>query len=119
MTIKDAREKIMKKFSNDRQRKAPNAKGGGSSSGPSDESLKLAASALCDFQSETNSKLLFKKKNEQAIASRADQILGVESKLPRVAAIQKAWKQLWAETDHNSWERDAKELAREDIIQYV
>lgn len=84
--------------------------------------LKEAAASLIDFKAFTKGKVLFKKKNMEAIIAKRNEIykeaLANDIELPLVGAFQKALRLLWNDADQDLWERlGADEVV--DVRMYV
>jgi hypothetical protein len=103
MTRTDAKESIVRKFTNYRNNRKEK---------PDDrhteiEALKNVASALLDLRSFSKGKALFKKQKKREILERKALLMADDPTIPPIGAFQKATKQLWDEADQDRWEAQA------------
>ena len=89
MTIEEARNTIIRKFTNYRNKVERNAKKV-STNDDIIEAMKSAAYALIDLRTVSNGKNLFRRKHHEMIISRRDTLMKEDPSLPQVAAYQKA-----------------------------
>ena len=99
MDYTDAREAIIKKFTNYRYANNDAAEGGAKQI-----SRKAAANALADFQAVHKGKELFKVDMAPQIAALRDRLKASRSQLSQIGAYQMAVKQLWEKQDQAAWE---------------
>ena len=69
--------------------------------------MKSAASALVDLKTYSKGRTLFKKKRNTEILAKRAEIMAKDPSLPKIAAYQKALKQLWSNQDQDVWEARA------------
>jgi hypothetical protein len=116
MTISLARDTIVRKFTNYRNK----MRRGGDDTATRElsEDLKRAADALVNLKSFSKGKSLFKRTLNTEILSKRDEILQDNPSLTRIGAFQKALKLLWASANQDYWEAQAcGEI--EEIYEYV
>lgn len=115
LDVAQARQKIVKKFTNYRYAHKENS----TNTSASNKALAFsdAASAyFIDVKSYSKGKSLFREQNQSQINLLRDKLME-EGHLPRVAADQKAVRLLWSEADQGMWE--ARAFKYEDSAVYT
>ena len=119
MTLNIAKETIVRKFTNYRnkiRRTLGNEEA--ISSREMADAFAQAAAALVDLQKVKQGKSCFKTAMHMEICLRRDQIMADVPNMSKVGAYQKALKELWSTADQEEWESKAAESI-EDIFEYV
>jgi len=117
MTIACAKETIVRKFTNYRN-KHKNEDEDLLRHHEMSEKMLVAAAALVDLKAYSKGKRLFRKRMYDGIAASRDTLLKHNSNLSHIGAFQKALKQMWDAEDHDYWEAQAAGDP-EDVYEYV
>jgi hypothetical protein len=119
MSYANAREALLRKFTNYHNNQKRTAQAGlDSPAADTITAMNVSASALFDMKNQTSGRDLFRQEMEPDIMARRAEILKETPGLSPIAAFQKALKELWDRADQAVWAEEAL-VSSEDIYQYA
>jgi hypothetical protein len=117
MTVTEARETIIRKYTNYRNSELRSIGFDAGFNRSDFEKYKESAEAITAFRTFSKGKALFAEQNKDEINKKRDEIyLDSNGTVPMIAAYQKALKLLWTEAEQSTWEIAAKDRSKiEDV----
>jgi len=106
MSLATARETIVRKFTNYRNKHKDEDEGSARHQ-ETMEKMEASAAVLVDFRSYSKGKRLFRKRMYDDIVAKRELLQEQDPSLCQIAAFQKALKSMWDNADQDYWETQA------------